>query len=113
MRQGDGLDSPIKILLLRSTFWSSEPEAKNVLAKIRQISRIGLIRFSYWREYAPRTETKPLDATKKRPANPPAFSNFVTYRFLKRLLQVHLVPLERRGKPTYRFLRAPRRCHLV
>src|SRR5258708_497031 len=76
----------IKILLLRSTIWSSEPEAKNALAKIRHISRIGPIglnRFSCSREYAPRIETKPLDSTKKGRRNPPAFSNSLSTVFLR------------------------------
>src|SRR5580704_370819 len=65
---GGCLDGAIKILLLRSAIWSSEPEEKNALAKIHHISRvgpIGLIRFSCWREYAPRIETKLSDTTKK------------------------------------------------
>src|SRR5258707_10619961 len=80
------LGCAIKILLLRSTIWSSEPEAKNALAKICHISRIGpigLIRFSCWREYAPRIETKLSDTTKKKPANPPAFSNSLSTVFLR------------------------------
>jgi hypothetical protein len=105
-----------KDLLLRSTICSFEPEAKNALAKIRHISRIApieLIRFSYWREYAPRIETKRSDATTKKAGESAGLFELRYYRFFRRLLQVHLVLVERRGKPTYRFPRAPRQRRWV